>query len=160
MNDGLHLLIQDMDTASSVLRLNGYTFMNNVVSFCYTFGTNNHSCNLTWLLQQISVTQLGSAPAPTPAHLNQPNKQQSPSSSLDNIQRFLQQRWNAEQKFLNLDKMGLDPMYKRVMHASTNDVRPAMFKLASETFGDVSCFHMRWTIAASCEMIYNTTLCF
>ncbi|KAG2186604.1 hypothetical protein INT44_002828 [Umbelopsis vinacea] len=115
MDDGLHLLIQDMDTASSVLRLNGYTFMNNA----------------------LSVTQLGSAPAQTPAHLNQPNKQQSSYSSLDNIQRFLQQRWNAEQKFLNLDKMGLDPLYKRVMHASTNDVRPAMFKLASETLGDI-----------------------
>ncbi|KAI8582672.1 hypothetical protein K450DRAFT_226374 [Umbelopsis ramanniana AG] len=98
---------------------------------------SNHPPGTDHQLLELSVTQLGSAPAPTPAHLNQPNKQQSSYSSLDNIQRFLQQRWNAEQKFLNLDKMGLDPLYKRVMHASTNDVRPAMFKLASETLGDI-----------------------
>ncbi|KAH8553257.1 hypothetical protein BGW37DRAFT_485046 [Umbelopsis sp. PMI_123] len=115
MNDGLHLLIQDMETASSITRLNGYTFMNNA----------------------LTVAQLGSAPAPTHSHLNQSNKKSTSASNFDTLQQFLQQRWNAEQKFLNLDKMGLDPLYKRVMHSSNNDVRPALFKLASESLGDV-----------------------
>lgn len=74
------------------------------------------------------------------------NRQPAPTSSLDTLRQFLHQRWNAEQKFLNLDKMGLDPLYKRVMHSSSNDVRPALFKLASEVLGDVSLYHRYRTV--------------
>lgn len=66
------------------------------------------------------------------------NRQSAPTSSLDTLRQFIHQRWNAEQKFLNLEKMGLDPLYKRVSHASTTDIRPTMFKLAAETLGEVS----------------------
>jgi hypothetical protein len=37
LGDGLHLLIQDMNTATSIIRLNGYTFMN--MQVCYVDST-------------------------------------------------------------------------------------------------------------------------
>ncbi|GAB5593395.1 nuclear mRNA export [Umbelopsis nana] len=115
LGDGLHLLIQDMNTATSIIRLNGYTFMN----------------------MQLAVAQLGSTPAPAPMQSSPMNRQSAPTSSLDTLRQLIHQRWNAEQKFLNLEKMGLDPLYKRVSHASTTDIRPTMFKLAAETLGEV-----------------------
>lgn len=117
LDDGLHLLVQDMNTATAVTRLNGFQFMQN----------------------NLSVIVLGDTPTNAPTqHGHQSNRQSAPVSSLDSLSQFLQQRWSADQRFLNLEKMGLDPLYKRLMHSSSNDFRPALFKLASETFGDVT----------------------
>ncbi|KAL0073753.1 hypothetical protein F4703DRAFT_1745759 [Phycomyces blakesleeanus] len=118
------LTVEDANIAHSIVRLNGYSF-----------GKGQLQIRLFKDPPPSEATPFGTPEGPT---------KDTKLTTIDSMRLFLRSRWDAENRFLNLDNMAADPILKKAairppgVRGSNEFVGPALIKLAGEMFEDIN----------------------